>query len=239
HFATQDTGPGYVRDTTPGPTDNTPSQPTNTDQPSNPPTDTTPNQPTNPDQPSQPSAPEQSQAPTDMNQLQQQLDRMDPLTNGNPPPSPLGTSPYSSTQMAMMGSMMAGGFFSLGMTPGSMGSMAGAATGFRMPANWSNGTAYGASNAPANAPVRAPIRKVSAAKKQMRKRREENSESKVYVPGEPQEVPVLEQPPVIGVLDASDDHEDTPVLESALPVGVLEYVDDDEREDTAKSVPTR
>ncbi|WP_067670589.1 PPE domain-containing protein [Nocardia miyunensis] len=101
----------------------------------------------------------------------------------------------------------------LGMTRGRLGSMSGASTGYKMPANWRSGTGartFGASSAaPAEAPVTraAAPRGAIAPEGRMRRRRDEDEKkaSKVYTPGDPQDVPVLEHTPVVGVIEYSDE----------------------------------
>ncbi|MBF6300563.1 PPE domain-containing protein [Nocardia amamiensis] len=125
-----------------------------------------------------------------------------------------------------------GSMVALNMARGGLGAMPGASSGFRMPSNWSlgRGTAFGAtSNPTAAGPAsrNTPPRGATAPKAQMRRRRrdEDREKSKVFVPGEPQEVPVLEQPPVIGVIEYADperreEHEESEI-EQLLLVGVI------------------
>jgi hypothetical protein len=63
----------------------------------------------------------------------------------------------------------------------------------------------------------------------MRRRRDdEKKPSKVFVPGEPQDVPVLEQPPVIGVIEYVDsDGRDDSTPEQVHAVGVIERDEDE------------
>ncbi|MBY8862756.1 PPE domain-containing protein [Nocardia sp. CA2R105] len=121
-----------------------------------------------------------------------------------------GTSRSSPTLAGLNGGV--GSTVALGMTRGGLGSLSGASTGYRMPANWSSGgaRAFGATAADAaETPVSRPVapRGASAPEARMRRRRDENekSVSKVIVPGEPQDVPVLETAPTIGVIEYSDD----------------------------------
>ncbi|APE36906.1 hypothetical protein BOX37_26570 [Nocardia mangyaensis] len=121
-----------------------------------------------------------------------------------------GTSMESTTLAGLNGG--AGSMVAMGFVRGGLGAISGAATGFRMPPNWPAGvgTAFGATPAGASsgAPASrsAPRRGVSAPTARMRRRRDdEKKSSKVFVPGEPQEVPVLEKPPVIGVIEFVDD----------------------------------
>ncbi|WP_406271796.1 PPE family protein [Nocardia sp. NBC_00881] len=143
-----------------------------------------------------------------------------------------GTTPYSTTLSGLNGGV--GSMVALGMLRGGLGSMPGASTGFRMPSNWSlgRGTAFGA---PANTTTAGPAsrntppRGASAPKAQMRRRRDEDRDkSKVFVPGEPQDVPVLEQPPVIGVIEYADDERPEETADEQLVLaGVLQSSDDD------------
>ncbi|MFI5715858.1 PPE domain-containing protein [Nocardia sp. NPDC051750] len=145
-----------------------------------------------------------------------------------------GTSYSSPTLAAMSGGV--GSLVGLGMVGGGLGSMSGASTGFRMPANWKpgTGTAFGASTgtAPLGRPA-APTR-VSAPTARMRRRRKEDEDKpgKVFAPGEQVDVPVLERPPAIGVIEYESDDELIVDDTEALLVGVLERLDsdsDDER----------
>ncbi|SUA72802.1 Uncharacterized PPE family protein PPE36 [Nocardia otitidiscaviarum] len=120
-----------------------------------------------------------------------------------------GTSTGSTTLAALNGGM--GGMVAMGLVRGGLGAMSGLSTGFRMPSSWPPGvgTAFGAPAAgTSGAPVSrsAPRRGVTAPTARMRRRRDdEKKSSKAYVPGEPQEVPILEKPPVIGVIEYADD----------------------------------
>ncbi|MGK8520048.1 PPE domain-containing protein [Nocardia asteroides] len=146
----------------------------------------------------------------------------------------LGTSPNSTTLAGLSGGV--GSLVVLGMTKGGLGAMPGAATGFRMPSNWQlgRGTAFGATpNSTAAGPAsrNTPPRGATAPKAQMRRRRrdEEREKSKVFVPGEPQDVPVLEQPPVIGVIEYADEERPEEIVDGQLVLaGVLQSSDDDQ-----------
>lgn len=145
--------------------------------------------------------------------------------------SPLqGVSSESSTLAALGGGGALAGF---GLARGGIGSMAGAATGFRLPGNWNPaaGTAFGASNPAASsaAPARGAARRVSAPTARMRRRRreEEKRTGKVFTPGEQFEVPELERPPVIGVIEYEDDEPDTELLVDSSLVGVLDRLDEE------------
>ncbi|MGV9928240.1 PPE domain-containing protein [Nocardia rhamnosiphila] len=145
--------------------------------------------------------------------------------------SPLpGVSSGSSTLAALGGGGALAGF---GLARGGIGSMAGAATGFRLPGNWNpaSGTAFGASNPAASsaAPARGAARRVSAPTARMRRRRreEETRTGKVFTPGEQFEVPELERPPVIGVIEYEDDEPDTELLVDSSLVGVLDRLDEE------------
>jgi len=64
----------------------------------------------------------------------------------------------------------------------------------------------------------------------MRRRRkdEDRKSEKVFVPGEQLEVPVLEKPPVIGVIEYADSEgPDEAVMGEELLVGVLQRHEDD------------
>lgn len=146
----------------------------------------------------------------------------------------LGTSPDSPTLAGLSGGV--GSLVMLGMTQGGLGAMPGAATGFRMPSNWQlgRGTAFGATpNPTAAGPAsrNTPPRGATAPKAQLRRRRrdEDREKSKVFVPGEPQDVPVLEQPPVIGVIEYADEERpEEQVDEQLVLAGVLQSSDDDQ-----------
>lgn len=152
-----------------------------------------------------------------------------------------GTSPNSPTLAGLNGG--AGSLVALSMARGGLGSMPGASTGFRMPSNWLRGpgTAFGASSNPGAAGPATrgtPRRGAIAPKAQMRRRRdEERKPGKVFVPGEELEVPVLEKPPVIGVIEYADERPDDAVPEGELLVGVLERSDDEVA--VAESEPAR
>lgn len=146
---------------------------------------------------------------------------------------PQGFSENSQSSTTLAGlSGGVGSLVALNMTRGGLGAMPGAASGFRMPSNWSlgRGTAFGATSNPTAAglaPRNTPPRGATAPKAQMRRRKrdEDREKSKVFVPGEPQEVPVLEQPPVIGVIEYADserreEHEESET-EQLLLVGVI------------------
>ncbi|WP_433202615.1 PPE family protein [Nocardia sp. CA-107356] len=151
-----------------------------------------------------------------------------------------GTSPNSPTLAGMSGG--AGSLVALNLARGGLGSMPGASTGFRMPSNWLRGpgTAYGASSNPAGtAPGGrgAPRRGAIAPKAQMRRRRdEERKPGKVFVPGEELEVPVLEKPPVIGVIEYADERPEDAVADGDSLVGILERSDDHESSDDSAAV---
>lgn len=142
----------------------------------------------------------------------------------------LGVSSESSTLAALGGGGALAGF---GLARGGIGSMPGAATGFRLPGNWNpaSGTAFGASNpaAASGAPARGAARRVSAPTARMRRRRrdEETRTGKVFTPGEQFEVPELERPPVIGVIEYEDDEPDTELLADSSLVGVLDRLDEE------------
>lgn len=191
-------------------------------------------------------APGESPAEQAISELQQVLSPDDPLLHsgdgGGFDPSTadslLGTSPYSSTLAGMAGGV--GAFTALGMTRGGLGAMPGAATGFRMPGGWApgTGTAFGASTgAPAGAPVRNTPRRVTAPTARMRRRREEeeNRPGKVFTPGEQMDVPVLERPPAIGVIEYDEDEFRDDVTSDAVLVGVLDRLDDDAETDGAET----
>lgn len=142
----------------------------------------------------------------------------------------LGVSSGSSTLIAL-GS--GGALVGFGMAGGGIGSMSGAATGFRLPGNWNpaSGTAFGAANPAAapSAPVRGAARRVSAPTARMRRRRrdEETRTGKVFTPGEQLEAPELALPPVIGVIEYQDDEVDNDSLADSSLVGVLDRLDEE------------
>ncbi|WP_328391724.1 PPE domain-containing protein [Nocardia sp. NBC_00416] len=146
-------------------------------------------------------------------------------------------APQSSTLAGLNGGV--GSLVALGMMRGGIGSMPGAATGFRMPAGWApgTGTPFGAtSGAPSGAPVRNAPRRVSAPTARMRRRRKEEEErtGKVFTPGEQFEVPVLERPPAIGVIEYQDDELDEELLVDSSLVGVLDRLDDEAEQDNGE-----
>lgn len=165
---------------------------------------------------------------------------VDPATSGNGDSPPqhgfYGTSPYSSTLAGMYGGT--GGVAGLGMLRGGLGVMSGASTGFRMPANWNpgSGTAFGAgpgSGGGGMAPVgnTAPRRGVSAPATQMRRRRgdgdQEDKPGRIFAPGDPVDVPILERPPVIGVIEYEDEHTDDILADGDdVLLGVLDRFDE-------------
>ncbi|RMI29513.1 hypothetical protein EBN03_25930 [Nocardia stercoris] len=103
-----------------------------------------------------------------------------------------------------------GGMTNLSLVRGGMGSMPGTASGFRMPGSWQNGgKAFGAGTAVEEPEPIAPRRAVSVTGPRNQRRRDpEKRSGKVIVPGEPEDVPVLELPPEIGVIGYSlDDQE--------------------------------
>ncbi|TLG12413.1 PPE domain-containing protein [Nocardia cyriacigeorgica] len=133
----------------------------------------------------------------------------DPFSQGamDGDPGFFGTSPESTTLAGLQGG--AGSAVALGMVRGGIGAMSGAATGFRMPPSWSlraPGATFGAPVVPASgpaAPRNAPPRGAIApnTRRRRRDREELRKSAAVYTPGEPQEVPVLEKPPAIGVIE--------------------------------------
>ncbi|WP_433525837.1 PPE domain-containing protein [Nocardia pseudovaccinii] len=194
----------------------------------------TPNDPT-------PTDPTNSATPTDPEQLAPQADpgalNGDSGANGLDYGSSdqmelVGTSQYSTTLAGLNGGV--GSLVALNMLRGGVGSMPGASTGFRMPGNWNPlaSRAFGAmpqqSGTGPMGPRQGPPRGAVAPKSRMRRRRDdEKRPSKVFVPGEPQEIPVLEQAPVVGVIEYADGNRDEPVLEPVLAVGVIERIEDE------------
>ncbi|MGW4719194.1 PPE domain-containing protein [Nocardia sp. NPDC004260] len=235
---TGDTGRDPVK-SNPDPTDT--SQPSDTTQPA----DTT--------QPTDTTQPVDTTQPTDQLPDMDNPSLSDSLANSGMDGSGsfdqqglLGASQNSTTLAGLYGG--AGSMAALNMARGGLSAMPGAASGFRMPSNWSlgRGTAFGASPNPtggglASRPT-AP-RGATAPKAQMRRRRrdEDRKKSKVFVPGEPQEVPVLEEPPIIGVIAYGDadrrDEPDEPDNEQLLLVGVIGNTADEPA--TADQEPAR
>ncbi|MBF6175641.1 PPE domain-containing protein [Nocardia blacklockiae] len=234
-----------------GPTDT--NGPTNTDtggpQDTNGPTDTTN---TDPVQPSDPSTPSDPTSPSDPGQLGDPSGYGADSGYGSNYGSEVGgmdqggftgTSPYSTTLAGLNGGM--GSVVALGMMRGGIGNMPGASTGFRMPANWApgSGRAFGAMSNPAatSGAQAAPRRGVTASARQMRRRRDQDKrKSKVFVPGEPQDVPVLEKPPVVGVIEYDDDRRDDREVEHLLPVGIGVLArPEEENENTAEPITER
>lgn len=141
-----------------------------------------------------------------------------------------GTSPYSPTLAGLNGGI--GSSVAMSLFRGGIGDMPGASTGFRMPANWGAATrAFGAGvgePAMAGAPARTVSRSASAPTSQLRKRREQDRKSsKVFVPGEPQDVPDLEAPPAIGVIEYADDEREEESASESVIAGILDTGHDD------------
>ncbi|MCC3315284.1 PPE family protein [Nocardia africana] len=143
-----------------------------------------------------------------------------------------GTSPYSTTLMGLNGGV--GSAVTFSMVRGGLGAVPASGTGFRMPANWGQmgAKAFGPlPGEPATGPV--PPRNVPrgavAPKARMRRRRDdERKPSKVFVPGDHEEVPVLEKAPVVGVIEyADDDHTIDSVPELVPALGVLDRIEDE------------
>ncbi|WP_459549689.1 PPE domain-containing protein [Nocardia sp. X0981] len=148
-----------------------------------------------------------------------------------------GTSPTSPTLAGLGGGV--GSLVALGMTRGGIGSMPGVTTGFRMPGGWAPGagTPFGASTgAPSAAPARNVPKRVSAPTARMRRRRkeEEDRPGKVFTPGEQFEVPVLERPPAIGVIEYQEDEPGEELLVDSSLVGVLDRLDDEAESDNER-----
>ncbi|MQY28240.1 PPE domain-containing protein [Nocardia aurantia] len=130
-----------------------------------------------------------------------------------------------------------GAYAAYSMSGGGLGSMAGSATGFRMPSNWgrmTGGRAFGAGTGLAEPEPALQRRGVTAPQAQKRRKREEEEKrksvkvsGKVFVPGEFDEVPELEQPPAIGVLEYDlDPLWDESSEDDADLIGVLDHDDD-------------
>ncbi|MFX0579080.1 PPE domain-containing protein [Nocardia nepalensis] len=229
---------GHPNTTTPNTT-----TPTNTDPGANnvndPGTDPGNGNPTDPGQPpTDPTQPpgDAAQPPANADQPLSPLNDAagNPALDGSGNPSMdqglYGTSTDSPTLAGLNGGV--GSAVALGMARGGLGSMPGSSTGFRMPSSWLRGA--GATYGPASNPVATgpatrggPPRRVVAANARMRRRRrdEERKPGKVFVPGEQLEVPVLEKPPVIGVIEY-DDRPAEPVIEQEVLVGVIERAED-------------
>jgi PPE-repeat protein len=187
--------------------------------------DPTDPKPTDPTQTTDPTQPADTTQPVDTTQPTEQLPDMDnpsSLSDSLGNSSLDGSGTGSMDQQGLIGASQdsttlaglyggSGSMVALSMTRGGLSALPGAASGFRMPSNWSlgRGTAFGASpNPTGGGPGSRPTapRGATAPKAQMRRRRrdEDREKSKVFVPGEPQDVPVLEQPPVIGVIEYGD-----------------------------------
>ncbi|MGV9411218.1 PPE domain-containing protein [Nocardia sp. NPDC003693] len=139
-----------------------------------------------------------------------------------------GTSPESPTLAGLNGG--AGSAVALALTRGGLGAMPGAGTGFRLPASWNPmgvrafGAGLGSPMLPA-APQRPAPAGVSAPRAQLRRRREEQDRKpgKAFASGEQQEVPVLEQPPAIGVIEYTEvDGQPESASEQLLAAGLPE-----------------
>ncbi|WP_227983733.1 PPE family protein [Nocardia spumae] len=143
-----------------------------------------------------------------------------------------GTSPYSTTLMGLNGGV--GSTVSFSMARGGLGAVPGSGTGFRMPANWGQlgAKAFGplpGESGPGPMPPRNVPRGAVAPKARMRRRRDdEKKPSKVFVPGDHEEVPVLEKAPVVGVIEYADDDNAIDAVPELVPaLGVLERVEDE------------
>ncbi|MEV6072976.1 PPE domain-containing protein [Nocardia sp. NPDC052001] len=144
----------------------------------------------------------------------------------------LGASPNSSTLAGLNGGL--GSMVALGMTPSGFGAMSGSASGLRMPTNWSSmptrafGMGTGKPVAQPIAPRTAP-RGVSAPRVRRRRDRDERKPSKAFAPGESQDVPVLEEPPAIGVIEYLDgDQQQESISEQLLAIDINEGRGDDD-----------
>ncbi len=121
-----------------------------------------------------------------------------------------GTTPGSRTLDGLTGGV--GSSVALGLARGGIGGMPGAATGFRMPANWTlraPGATFGALPPAGGAPPARNMPPRGAIAPNTRRRRRDREELRkpaaVYTPGETQEVPELEKPPAIGVIEYHDE----------------------------------
>ncbi|BCK55298.1 hypothetical protein NWFMUON74_30700 [Nocardia wallacei] len=128
---------------------------------------------------------------------------------GDPTNSGLTEVPPSSSTSGSSATAASSGV--IGMTRGGPASMAGATTGFRMPANWQSrpSPTFGAvPTESANAPVPQPVapRGVVAPQARSRRRGDESAVkvSKVVGYGTPQDIPTLEAQPVVGVIEYGD-----------------------------------
>ncbi|MBU3066827.1 PPE domain-containing protein [Nocardia sp. NEAU-G5] len=145
---------------------------------------------------------------------------------------PYGLAPYSSTLAGLSGGAVS--MVAMNMVQGGVGTMSGAATGFRMPSNWVARTAkvFGAldEQAPESVAPSAASRGASAPAEQMRRDKEKKRKAsgRVIAPGADPNVPDLEDAPVIGVLEFRDDEAVQDVADDlALSFGVLENADED------------
>lgn len=122
----------------------------------------------------------------------------------------LGTSTASPTLAGLTGG--AGSFVMVSMTRGGLASMSGTSSGFRMPANWARkpGAVFGAADEPEPAPVvrQAPRGAIAPELSRRARARDQGRPSKVFAPGTPQEVSVLEDTPVVGVIGLGDTEQD-------------------------------
>lgn len=175
-----------------------------------------PGQPGDPGNPGQPGQPGGGDPQTPVTQAQQPISELptmptdgygggDGLSSGDG--GLLGAAPNSTTLAGLNGGL--GSMVALGMTPGGFGAMPGSTTGFRMPTNWSTMStrAFGmGTGTPAAQPVpqRTAPRGVTAPKARRRRERDERKPGKAFAPGASQDVPVLEEPPAIGVIEYLD-----------------------------------
>lgn len=154
--------------------------------------------------------------------------------------SPLMGTAAGSPTLAAFGAG-AVGLGGLGMVRGSLSTLPGAGTGFRLPANWSpaGGTAFGASSAAASpgTPARPTANRVSAPSARMRRRRdEETSTGKVFAPGEQIDIPELERPPAIGVIEYEDSESESVLNDDFSLAGILDRFDDEDETETGHSI---
>lgn len=167
-----------------------------------------------------------------------------PEVPGLEQPGFYGTSPSSTTLAELNGG---GSPAALTMVRGGLGTVPGAATGFRLPATWTPlGTqAFGAGTggpspqplAPSTAPRRASA---PAAQLRRRRREEERKSGKAFAPGDSQDMPLLEQPPAIGVIEYTDsDSRPESASEQLLAFGVLEHATDDSDPEFESATPRR
>ncbi|MEC3920214.1 PPE family protein [Nocardia sp. CDC160] len=127
-----------------------------------------------------------------------------------------GTSPYSPTLAGLNGG--GGSLVAFGVARGGLAAVSGAANGFRMPTTWArrSGGIFGVADEPEPSPT--PVARGAqggvSAPDTLRRRRnsDEKRPSKVIDPGAQEEIPELDSPPVIGVIEYAEPGDETSLV---------------------------